>query len=689
MPLRVLLLLIYALFAFPVQAAEIASSPVKNEIATATLYAAGPVAPGGSTWLALHLSLPADWHTYWINPGDTGMPVSVMADLPEGATLGPIHWPTPERFEVAKLVNYGYHDDVLLLMPLSLAESVTAGSVPVHVSANWLVCKDICIPESADFTLELPVQPGTDEALPPRFEEAVQALPEVLKESARYHFDKERLWMELPLSGKVREIFFITEALASTARPSLSSGGEHVIAHFEPGPNPTTDGAKGVLILEDGKTLQFSAVHDPALAAGSVSDSVSASKLFSANTDTDTTTVTDSPLTLPLTMLLAFFGGLVLNLMPCVLPVLSLKLLGLVKKAGVSRRAAATQGIAYTAGILASFLAVAGALIALQHGGTALGWGYQLQSPMFVLGLAAVMFAVGLNLSGVFTVPGVLGNLGQKTAAQETPLGSFLTGVLATLVATPCTAPFMASAIGFALTLPPVAALAVFAALGFGLAMPYLLVSLFPALRSWLPKPGHWMETFKQFLAFPMYATAAWLLWVLATQAGPDALAIGFALLLLIGLLAWWSQHATTRPRKLALLAALFLLGGAILGQVRGMEAPVLASHAHEAFSEARLAELRAAGTPVFVNATANWCITCKVNERVALSNETVKSHFAKTGIVMLVADWTNRDAAIGHYLATFGRSGVPTYVYYPAQGAPVLLPQLLTPALVLEQTSR
>lgn len=677
-------ILVCLLWVFPLQAKEYVSGPVRNEVTKATLYAAGPVTPGDATWLALSLDMPKDWHTYWLNPGDTGMPVSVTLDAAEGITLGPIHWPAPERIEIAGLVNYGYHGNLLLLLPLELSEHVVPGNTPLRVTANWLVCKDICIPESADFTLNLPVQTDVADALPPRFKVALDALPAMLKTTARYHFDTERLWIELPISEKVREIFFVTESLASTARPTISHREAYVSASFEVGSTPTTEGAKGVAILADGRALQFSAVHDAALEHGRGSVNINGKRL----TDTDTNTVTAPPLTLPLALILAFLGGMVLNLMPCVLPVLSLKILGLTKKAGISRRAAAMQGLAYTAGVLVSFLAVAGALIALQHGGAALGWGYQLQSPMFVLGLASVIFTVGLNLSGVFTVPSVLGQVGQKSAAQETLFGSFLTGVLATLVATPCTAPFMASAIGFALTLPPVAALAVFAALGLGLALPYLLVSLFPALRRWLPKPGHWMETFRQFLAFPMYATAAWLLWVLATQAGPDALALGLALILLIALLAWRSQHATTRARKLVLVVALLFIGGGILAQVRGMEAPAPMALEHEVFSESRLAELRAAGTPVFVNATANWCITCKVNERMALSRSSVRAHFAKQGIVMLVADWTNRDAAIGAYLAQFGRSGVPTYVYYPPQGNPVLLPQLLTPAQVVAQTS-
>lgn len=677
---RLLLPLLFLALPAMAMAAELTSEPVKNEVATATLLGQSEtIAPYSEYWVAVKLDMPPDWHTYWINPGDTGLAASVTPQgLPDGISLSSIYWPIPQRFEVAGLINYGYHDEVLLLMQLQLSNEKIS-SVPLTVKADWLVCKDICIPESATLSLEIPV--GAESQASERFAKAVKALPLPMKNPGRYNFDQSNFWIEAPIQGQyadtIAELFFPGETIVSTARPAVIPGNDTIVYLFERGAEPHKDGVDTVIVKNEGNGTTFSSSHDPQ---------------FARPTPPPTAPVAPRDnLTLPLALLLALLGGLVLNLMPCVLPVLSLKVLGLVKKAGISRRAAATQGLAYTGGILVSFLAVAGALIALQQGGTALGWGYQLQSPVFVLGLAAIMFGVGLNLSGVFTVPGVLGTLGQKTAAQETAFGSFMTGVLATLVATPCTAPFMASAIGFALTLPPAAALAVFAALGLGLALPYLLVSLFPALRTWLPKPGAWMESFKQFLAFPMYATAAWLLWVLSTQTGPDALAVGLALLLLIGLLAWWSQHATTRPRKLALMLTLFLLGGLMLLNVRGMSEPpaVLASSESEKFSIERLDALRASGKPVFVNATANWCITCKVNERLALSRDSVQAHFRDAGITVLVADWTNRDPAIGEYLASFGRSGVPTYVYYPPQGEPVLLPQLLTAESVINQTSR
>lgn len=676
---RFFLLLFCFLYAPLATAAELRSTPVKNDVATATLITADDhLVPGQPLWVALHLDLPEDWHTYWINPGDTGLAVTVTPEVPSNVTLGPIHWPVPQRFEVAGLINYGYHDEALLLMPLELASSANLTTIPLKLKANWLVCKDICIPESAELSLDIPVSATPDADVSSRFADAIIALPKPMK-NLRYNFNKDQVWIELPgeHSTESASIFPITDTIVSfTELPKKFVKKNHTIYLFARGVQPDKNGFTGVVVSPEGEAGQFDSDYDATL-------EYPAEKMAPCT----------PPASFFFELILAFLGGLVLNLMPCVLPVLSLKVLGLVKKAGLSRRAAAMQGVAYTSGIILSFLAVAGLLLILQQSGAALGWGYQLQSPLFVLSLTAIMFAVGLNLSGVFELPGVIGSLGQEQASKDTLLGSFLTGVLATLVATPCTAPFMASAIGIALTLSAPAALSIFAMIGFGLAFPYLLISLFPTLRRWLPKPGLWMESLRQFLAFPMYATAAWLLWVLTTQTGADALALALALLLLIAFAAWLLRRTSHRLMRVAVIALLLVLGGVIFAQIKevsGTAAPASMTmpQGAVAYSAEKLAALRAEGKAVFVDVTANWCITCKINERVALSSSTVQQHFRDHQIQTMMADWTNRDPAITAYLAQFGRSGVPTYVYYPPSGEPVLLPQLLTPASVVAATA-
>ncbi|MBY0354563.1 MAG: thioredoxin family protein [Rickettsiales bacterium] len=659
------------------RAQELESAPVKNDVATASLIASSSsISKQNTLWISLHLEMPDDWHTYWINPGDTGLPAHITPTLPDGASLGPIHWPTPQRFEIAGLINYGYHGDVDFLMPLSLDEKSSLTSVPLKLKAQWLVCKDICIPESAELMLDIPVTDSIDNDLSPRFKALVEALPKPMKNTL-YNYDEKNVWLELDGGSPDVSFFPQNEAMVSTALPRVISQPHGMVLVFERGAEATKTGFAGLVVNPSASGVDaafLEAIFDADFA------------LPTATKPTKTLAESGHP-SYALALLLAFLGGLILNGMPCVLPVLSLKLLALVKKAGLSRADAATHGMAYTLGILLSFLTVAGVLILLQKGGAALGWGYQLQSPVFVLGLATVMFAVGLNLSGVFSIPSILGNLGQDTASKETPAGSFMTGVLATLVATPCTAPFMASAIGYALTLPALAALGIFAMIALGLASPYLLVSLFPALRRWLPKPGLWMETLRQLLAFPMYATAAWLLWVLATQAGPDALALGFAWLLLIAFAAWASRGGSSIRRKLILLILLLLAAGWLVTQVHDMQAPATISLEAETFSEEKLSTFIKQGRPVLVNVTANWCITCKVNERVAFSAASVAEHFQRQNITVLKADWTNRSAAISKYIGQFGRSGVPTYVFYPPHGEPHLLPQLLSPSSLIEET--
>jgi thiol:disulfide interchange protein len=399
---------------------------------------------------------------------------------------------------------------------------------------------------------------------------------------------------------------------------------------------------------------------------------------------------------LPVVMLLAVLGGLVLNLMPCVLPVLSLKALAIAKKSGHEHKVVVRMGVAYTLGILVSFGVIAGILIALRQAGESVGWGYQMQSPAFVAFLIYLLFLVGLNLSGLFHLPVLLGNvgIGDETSAK----GSFFTGVLATMVATPCTAPFMASAVGVALTLPAFESLLVFEALGFGLALPFLAISLFPRLLRFLPKPGAWMDTFKQLLAFPMYASVIWLLWVLTLQTGAGGMVVALTGMLAIIIVIWMKQMFSEESKAYRVVALVIyaLVIGVSLPALSRME---IGSHAAESmekmgfetvmFSKAKLAELQSAGKPVFVDATAAWCITCQFNGRVAIRTERVMNAFKEKGVTLMIADWTSRNDEITEFLSGFGYKGVPLYVFYPAHGQPVVLPQLLTEDIVINAISQ
>jgi thiol:disulfide interchange protein len=385
-------------------------------------------------------------------------------------------------------------------------------------------------------------------------------------------------------------------------------------------------------------------------------------------------------------VLFAMLGGVVLNLMPCVLPVLSLKALALVKKAGSEAAHVKKLGLAYTLGILISFGLFAGLLIVLQQAGNAVGWGFQMQSPAFVAFLVYLLFLVGLNLSGFFHLPTLLGNAGQGVANEDSTRGSFLTGILAAAVATPCTAPFMASAVGAALTYPVWQAMLVFEALGFGLALPFLLISFFPRLLKFLPKPGAWMNRLKHILAIPMYASVAWLLWVLMQQTSQNGLAV-----VLMGMTAIFLAVLIKKRHLLIFAFIAAALSLPAMGLLQDDRMPIPASHTqHDVeivpYSPAKLEALRAAGKPVFVDATAAWCITCQVNARVAIHTDQTMQAFKTQGVTLMVADWTRQNPEISAWLKSFGYQGVPLYVFYPADNQkPKILPQLLTEDIIIK----
>jgi thiol:disulfide interchange protein DsbD len=673
------LLLLLTLAAGAAQAGAV----VETEHVRAELISeAAAVRPGQTFWVALRFDIRPGWHTYWKNPGDSGEAPRIRWRLPEGFRAGEVHWPPPQRLPLGPLMNFGYAGEAWLLVPMTAPGRIEAGTVELAAAATWLVCKEECIPEQGEFALTLPVT--ADEAAATSWAEAFaevrRRLPQTLDGAMLAPVDADTLRLELgPALRQValREAWFFPDAygLVEHAAPQLLSSGEGgPVLQLRRGElrGAPPDRLTGVLVvtedLPDGPMATAFSIDAPAAgpAAGGIG--------------------------LAAALLLALAGGFLLNLMPCVFPVLSLKALHLVEQSRAGTRAVRLGGLAFTAGVLLAFLAIALALLALRASGEAIGWGFQLQSPAFVLALAWLTFALGLWLSGVWSFGEGLMGLGQGLAEQRGALGAFFTGVLAVVVATPCTAPFMGAALGYALTQPAAYALGVFLALGLGLALPWLLLALFPTLRRVLPRPGAWMERFKQLLAFPMYATSAWLVWVLSQQSDARGLAYALAGLLTLALALWlWQASRAAAPAWRRLggaigLAALGLLAGLLLalpdGRVAGGAPPAGPA---EAYSAARLAELRAAGRPVLINFTAAWCITCQVNERVALSTQRVGEAMRTAGVAYLKADWTRRDPAITRLLEAHRRSGVPMYLLYPAGGGePELLPSVLTEDLVL-----
>lgn len=632
----------------------------------------------GHKWVGVAFRITPEWHIYWQNPGDSGIPTSLTWEsLPKGVSAGNIHWPVPKRASMGGLTNYGYEDEVILPVPLALKQGDAAGEL--RVKAQWLVCRETCIPEEATLTGSL------DEASAPR---EVKALNDTIRALPTPHTGEAYVMLKPDVvqiaiaheSTGNADIFPIDDGwIKNNVTPTLSNANGwtgFTVARGSASPANSLALVASLHTKEGQKHL-----HVTAQKVGPFPASVPASLFLPKAVTADT-----APIGLMLALLFAFLGGLILNLMPCVLPVLSLKALSLAKKADASRRDALRHGVAYTLGVLLSFALIGGAMLALKAGGAAIGWGFQLQSPAFVFGLLIVVFLVALNLLGQFELPVLFGSRASALTSRDSWLGSFATGVLAVALATPCTAPFMAPALGAALTLPAASTMLVFLALGLGLALPYLLISLSPRLRRLLPKPGVWMLRFKEFLAFPMFATAAWLLWVLSQQTGSMGLLRALAVLVVLAFAIWALKFSTHR-----LWRAFFqvLLVGSVLCSVSFPPALVSQSTPHASalasvpFNPEQLASLRAAGTPVFVDATADWCITCKVNERVALNTESTRALFAERKITFMVADWTQRDAQITEWLASFGRNGVPLYVYYPPHKPPVVLPQIITPSVV------
>ncbi len=678
------------------------AGPVRTGHLTAELAAASQgVTPGGEVRVVLRQVIDKGWHTYWRNSGDSGAPTELTWTLPPGWSAGEIVWAPPARKPIGPLMNYGYSGEVLLPVTVRASASARPGdTVTLRAKAAFLVCADVCIPEDADLSLDLKVvaeDPAPDPVWAPRVEAALAAAPRPGQVEAILISGPSGLSIAATgavlAGGKARDAYFFpyeAGVLDHAAAQTLDRGPKGLTLALKPAPGAAVPSSLAGVLAVDGKVYEIEARPGKALPG--------AAGLGPPPSPGPTTAATAGGLAGA--VLFAFLGGLILNLMPCVFPVLAMKAATLASH-GQDRAAARLQGLAFLAGVMATFLALAALLLVVRAGGAAVGWGFQLQSPPVVAALALLMLAVGLNMSGLFEIGGSLQGIGAGAANRNGALGAFLTGALAVVVAAPCTAPFMAPALGWAMTQPAALSLAVFAGLGLGFAAPFTLAALAPGVLSRLPRPGPWMETFRKVLAFPMYGAAAWLAWVIAVQAGPDLLARLLAAGVALAFACWlWGlaqkRAAVGRSARVLGASALVVAGLAVAGAVwpqpasAGSKAPETTGAstnglAYEAYTPERLATLRAEGRPVFVNYTAAWCVTCQVNERVAFSSRTAAEAFESSGTVYLKADWTRRDEVIATDLARFGRAGVPLYVVYPAGGGePKILPQLLTPDLVV-----
>ena len=649
------------------------------------------IMPGEPFTVGIKLSMKQHWHTYWRNPGDSGEPTQVTWKLPQGFVAGDLEWPAPSLIRVGPAASFGYEGDAILLARITPPRDVRSGTT-VNLAADvaYLVCEKICIPGEASVSLSLPVsEPGAPSQTNAVFDAARSKLPQPSPWSATFGADTKTITLSLraqDLRGDaIRSAMFFpydNTLIDNAAQQALRTDGQTTRISIERSQiaKSIPQRIDGVLVLEEdvgGKIAR----HAFAIEA-------TPSAAFAAG---------EGGMTLLYAVISALIAGVILNLMPCVFPVLSIKILHLTQHRAETPRRVRLHGIAYALGILACFTILAGVLHGLRAGGAEIGWGFQLQSPLMVASLAFILFALGLSLSGILTIGTSLTRVGGSRLLQRGGLsGSFFAGVLATVVATPCTAPFMGASIGFALIQPFVVGLAVFLALGLGLALPFLVLAFVPGLQRLLPRPGRWMETLKQFLAFPLYATVAWLIWVLSFQVGAPGLLAALAALVLIAFGAWaygLSQgRSNVSGRALQGMAAVSVAGVVALAIVIDLNRPAemnaqdaSSKAGSEAFSQQKLDTLLASGQPVFVNMTAAWCITCLVNERTALSTGAVREAFAGKRITYLKGDWTNRNPEITRLLEKFGRSGVPLYVLYRGGREPVVLPQILTQSLVLD----
>lgn len=622
-------------------------------------------APGKATSIAFAMVPEPGWHGYWENPGDAGLGMTVSWTLPKGVTVGRLRYPVPETLLISGLMNHVYEGPYGVLVTLTVAPDVAAGTrLPVRVKAQWLACTDkVCVPESGEMALDLVAGDGqvlaADRA---RFDGWRSHLPRSLGSEATYVIAGGKLRLSVPFPADAQasnvHLFPLAEGLARYAAPqNVTRNGDRLLVETDAGEGGKGGAVQAVLATGDHVGFLLTARPGAVEASGGTMQAI----LIALGG--------------------ALLGGLLLNIMPCVFPILGLKAMKLAK-AGGDERTVRREALAYAAGVIATCLALGAALLALRAAGAAVGWAFQLQDPRIILTLLLLVSAIAFNLAGLFELRAVGG--GEGLAGKGGMAGAFWTGALVAFVATPCTGPFMGAAMGAAMVLPLAAALAVFAGLGLGLALPFLLLAYIPALRTRLPRPGPWMGRFQKILAIPMFLTALGLAWLLGQQRGVVGMTIGLAAMLAFVLLLWWlgsRQRAGRGGGWIVALAGLAVLGGAVALLPSRAPAAVVQEGAALPFDEAKLASLRAANKPIFLYFTADWCLTCKANEAAAIDRAETRAAFDKGGVTVMVGDWTNADPAISRFLEGQGRSGVPLYLWYAPGKEAQTLPQLLTPA--------
>jgi len=628
---------------------------------------------GDELLLGLKFQLNPGWHTYWKNPGDAGEGALVTWNLPKGFKASEILWPGPETIPVEPLMTFGYEDQITLLTTISASNTAIFPAI-LKVQVSWYTCKDICVPQEAN--LELTIESGDKKntLFTNELSSSFLGLPKKLHNKHRVEVLDNSFFLQMELEGftTIDSAYFFPEEYG------LSSYSEEQI--FEINKNSISlqilpsevdlqlQDFAGVLVLNSQETSEFFNI-DLDLNNGLKQESLSLADFA-------------------ITILFAFIGGLILNAMPCVFPILSIKILNFVEQSEGSREKMIQHGLSFSVGVLVTFLSIAGLLLLIKSGGESIGWGYQLQSPLIVTLLIYLFVAIGITFMSNLVLGGQFAQLGNFTQGYNDIAGSFLTGVLAVIVASPCTAPFMGSAVGIALLQPGLLTVVIFISLGVGFAAPYLLLSFYPSLLRVLPKPGVWMETLKQFMAFPMWGSALWLTWVLSGQVETDTVLMVLLGALFIALSLWLLEKIQSSEgyiKWISLSIAALLLGSALWLVPTDYE-NITENNSSDlnSYTPEILEELLAKNQPVFLNFTADWCITCKVNEAIVLNQVSIKNALRSKNIAYLKADWTRKDAAIANKLAEYGRTGVPLYLLFSSEGAPLILPELLTEDILL-----